>query len=142
MLTGVGKTSLIRAMSQACDDIVHVDEFSSSLVSSEVKSKSRFKSKRHPASTSQITEVYASTRAYPSWWSDLDDGKVLRRQKSMGDSVLERNLCFVDTPGYENGTSVSGIVLCSQSILMRFSLRNALGQSYSTSNIISRNHLI
>lgn len=28
----------------------------------------------------------------------------------MGDSVLERNLCFVDTPGYGNKTSVS--VLC------------------------------
>lgn len=25
----------------------------------------------------------------------------------MGDSVLERNLCFVDTPGYGNKTSVS-----------------------------------
>lgn len=25
----------------------------------------------------------------------------------MGDSVLERNLCFVDTPGYSNKTSVS-----------------------------------
>lgn len=24
----------------------------------------------------------------------------------MGDSVLERNLCFVDTPGYSNKTSV------------------------------------
>ena len=27
----------------------------------------------------------------------------------MGDSVLERNLCFVDTPGYGNKTSVSVI---------------------------------
>lgn len=25
----------------------------------------------------------------------------------MGDTVLERNLCFVDTPGYSGGTSVS-----------------------------------
>jgi len=25
----------------------------------------------------------------------------------MGDAVLERNLCFVDTPGYSNKTSVS-----------------------------------
>lgn len=25
----------------------------------------------------------------------------------MGDSVLERNLCFIDTPGYGNRTSVS-----------------------------------
>ena len=25
----------------------------------------------------------------------------------MGDTVLERNICFVDTPGYSHGTSVS-----------------------------------
>lgn len=56
--------------------------------------------------TLQITEVYASTRAYPAWWSDLEESRVLRRRKSMGDSVLERNLCFVDTPGYGNQTSV------------------------------------
>jgi hypothetical protein len=56
--------------------------------------------------TSQITEVYASTRAYPAWWSDLEESRILRRRKSLGDSVLERNLCFVDTPGYGNKTSV------------------------------------
>lgn len=57
-------------------------------------------------STSQITEIYASTRAYPAWWSDLEESRILRRRKSLGDSVLERNLCFVDTPGYGNKTSV------------------------------------
>ena len=49
--------------------------------------------------------MYASTKPYPSWWSDVEDSKVLRRRKSMGDSVLERNLCFVDTPGYGDGIS-------------------------------------
>ena len=49
-------------------------------------------------SSSLPVETYASTRAYPSWWSDLDESRILRRRKSMGDSVLERNLCFVDTP--------------------------------------------
>lgn len=58
-------------------------------------------------STTELTEIYASTRAYPSWWSDLEESRILRRRKSMGDSVLERNLCFVDTPGYGNKTSVS-----------------------------------
>lgn len=28
----------------------------------------------------------------------------------MGDTVLERNLCFIDTPGYSGGTSVSTIL--------------------------------
>lgn len=44
------------------------------------------------------TEIYASTKPYPSWWSDLEDSRVLRRRKSIGEIVLERNLCFVDTP--------------------------------------------
>ena len=44
-----------------------------------------------------ITEIYASTKPYPSWWSDLEDSRVLRRRKSIGEIVLERNVCFVDT---------------------------------------------
>lgn len=31
----------------------------------------------------------------------------------MGDSVLERNLCFVDTPGYGSETSVGTNPLCA-----------------------------
>ena len=27
----------------------------------------------------------------------MDESRILRRRKSMGDAVLERNLCFVDT---------------------------------------------
>lgn len=56
-------------------------------------------------STQLIAEVFASTKPYPSWWSDVEETKVLRRRKSSGDSVLERNLCFVDTPGYGTGMS-------------------------------------
>ena len=59
----------------------------------------------NPTATQQILEVYASTRPYPSWWSDIEDTKILRRRKSMGDTILERNVCFVDTPGYSNGIS-------------------------------------
>ena len=29
----------------------------------------------------------------------------MRRRKSIGDTVLERNICFVDSPGYSNGIS-------------------------------------
>lgn len=101
-------------MVQACDDIVHVDPLSTStpsaLETTRRKSKSKPKGKKSSGdlnSTSRIIEISASTRAYPQWWSELDDVKFLRRRKSTGDSVLERNLCFVDTPGYGNGTSVS-----------------------------------
>ncbi|KAI9742805.1 MAG: hypothetical protein M1818_003534 [Claussenomyces sp. TS43310] len=108
--SGIGKTSLIKAIVQICDDIVHVDPLSSTSPSASrtYQKGSRSKAKkgcRDLDSTSQITEIYASTRAYPHWWSEVDEGRVLRRRRSMGDTVLERNICFVDTPGYGNGTS-------------------------------------
>ncbi|CAL3964936.1 unnamed protein product [Diplocarpon coronariae] len=106
----VGKTSLIKAIVQLCEDIVHVDPLYAApiSVSDSQRKTSRVKSRSGSAdmqATSQITEIYASTRAYPAWWSDLEESRILRRRKSIGDSVLERNLCFVDTPGYGNQTS-------------------------------------
>jgi hypothetical protein len=41
----------------------------------------------------------ASTKAYPSWWADIEENKTLKRRKSLGEAVLERNICFVDTTG-------------------------------------------
>jgi hypothetical protein len=108
-LTGVGKTSLIKSIVQACEDIVHVDPLSATSPSASISIKNR-KAKRpgrgDDSSTKQITEVYASTRPYPSWWSEVEESRVLRRRKSHGDTVLERNICFVDTPGYRIGTSL------------------------------------
>ncbi|KAI9769326.1 MAG: hypothetical protein M1839_003749 [Geoglossum umbratile] len=114
--SGIGKTSLIKSIVQMCEDIVHVDPLSPSPASSlqsplpHRRSSKSSKSSRwdnaNPNGTKQITEAYASTKPYPSWWSDLEESRVLRRRrKSMGDVVLERNLCFVDTPGYGSGTS-------------------------------------
>lgn len=51
-------------------------------------------------------EIFASTKSYPTWWSDVDESRVLKRRKSVGDAVLERNLCFVDTPGCESPDKV------------------------------------
>ncbi|GAB1202235.1 hypothetical protein APSETT445_000846 [Aspergillus pseudonomiae] len=96
-LSGTGKTSLIKSIVQACEDIVHVDPFPS--LSPSTSSRSPGSSTR-PSQTHSIppsvTEIYASTKPYPVWWSDLEDSRVLRRRRSMGDVVLERNLCFVD----------------------------------------------
>lgn len=106
----VGKTSLIKAIVQTCEDIVHVDPLSPTAISipdtRRRSSRSSKKASSDMQTTSQITEVYASTKPYPAWWSDLEDSRILQRRKSLGDSVLERNLCFVDTPGYGNKTSV------------------------------------
>lgn len=37
----------------------------------------------------------------------VNEPHISQRRKSLGDSVLERNVCFVDTPGYRHGSSVS-----------------------------------
>ena len=132
MCIGIGKTSLIKSIVQSCEDIVHVDPVSTELsigkrrvsgVGSTSASASASTSSPGSASSSYfnissraegtptrgITEVYASTKPYPKWWSEHEDSKVLRRRRQStpaGDTVLERNLCFVDTPGYGSGTSV------------------------------------
>lgn len=115
--SGVGKTSLIKAIVQSCEHIVHVDPItpSSLLASSMARSvpltiggagSKRRQPSRERTRTSEITEVYASTKPYPEWWSDADDYRILKRRKSLGDAVLDRNICFVDTPGYGSGLSV------------------------------------
>ncbi|KAI3194187.1 hypothetical protein CBS147311_8766 [Penicillium roqueforti] len=91
---GSGKTSLIKSIVQTCDDIVHVDAIPQ-MTSSGRRRSCRPRSRGRSTAT---MEIYASTKPYPSWWSDLEDSRVLQRRKSMGEIVLERNLCFVDTP--------------------------------------------
>ncbi|KAJ5577749.1 uncharacterized protein N7459_006713 [Penicillium hispanicum] len=94
---GSGKSSLIKSIVQTCEDIVHADCLPP-VASLENCRPSRPHSGSVPTrGTPAITEIYASTKPYPSWWSDLEDSRVLRRRKSMGEIVLERNICFVDT---------------------------------------------
>ncbi|KAI1082189.1 Poly(A) polymerase central domain-containing protein [Whalleya microplaca] len=103
--SGIGKTSLVKAIVQMCEHIVHVDPIpmqSESKRSNEMATLSR----RTSNSMSGTSEIYASTKPYPEWWSELDDPLVSGRRKSLGDSVLERNICFVDTPGFRSGSSV------------------------------------
>jgi hypothetical protein len=88
---GVGKTSLIKSIVQLCEDIVHVDPLLS--VPNAAQPSHRGSNAGNPA----MNEIYASTKPYPAWWSNLEESRILRRRKSMGDSVLERNVCFVDT---------------------------------------------
>jgi len=116
---------LIKAIVQSCEHIVHVDPITPPMTSSTVLRSSprqrgstgsgsgsgsgsrRLSSRGAEAGTSQITEIYASTKPYPEWWSEIDDFRVLQRRKRLGNSVLDRNICFVDTPGYGSGSSVS-----------------------------------
>lgn len=109
--TGVGKTSLIKALVQSCEHIVHVDPItpqSTALVGhNSSPRRGRSKSSRNSNRTTEISEIFASTKPYPEWWSDLDDFQLLKRRKSVDDTILDRNICFIDTPGYSDGASVS-----------------------------------
>ncbi|PVH97823.1 hypothetical protein DM02DRAFT_730281 [Periconia macrospinosa] len=108
--SGVGKTSLIRSIVQSCDDIVHVDDLSpsNSIIhpphSKPISRKQKFTS----AGTSRIIEMHASTKPYPSWWTDMEESRTSRKRKSSTiDTVLERNICFVDTPGFSSTSEKS-----------------------------------
>ncbi|OAQ68240.2 cell division/GTP binding protein [Pochonia chlamydosporia 170] len=79
---GIGKTSLILAIAQSSTHIVHMDAMDT-------------------ASTTQVKDVYASTRPVPWWRTDLDHGMARRRQSLTSDGVLDRNICFVDCPDRE-----------------------------------------
>lgn len=75
---------------------MHVDPFPRDPFQDSVRrrgSRDRGVNREQPA----VSETFASTKPYPSWWSNLDDSRVLRRRKSIGDVVLERNICFADT---------------------------------------------
>ncbi|CAI7640560.1 unnamed protein product [Penicillium glandicola] len=133
---GSGKTSLIKSIVQTCDDIVHVDTIPQ-VASSGRRRPSRPRSR---GSLTATTEIYASTKPYPSWWSDLEDSRVLQRRKSIGEIVLERNLCFVDTPATnlscEGQTDAIGQYMRQQF----FRATNALsGSSVDFQNLLAGN---
>lgn len=95
---GVGKTSLIKSIFRNCEDIVHVDPASQTTPNQPIATA---KNTSHETRT-EVTEIYASTRPYPFWWSDMESSRGLWRRKSFGESILERNLCFIDTPGIDH----------------------------------------
>jgi hypothetical protein len=100
-VTGVGKTSLIKSIVQTCEDIVHIDPLPSS------KSVTTGIQISEGLDRSAFSETNASTRPYPPWWSELEESNVLRRRRSLGDTVLDRNLCFVDVAGYSDSDAIS-----------------------------------
>ncbi|KAI9167324.1 cell division/GTP binding protein [Paramyrothecium foliicola] len=81
---GIGKTSFIQSMAQACEHIVHIDPID-------------------PAASGGVTEVYASTKPHSWWQSNSDSTTAARRRMSSTDEILSRNICFVEAaPADEN----------------------------------------
>ncbi|KAI0841680.1 Septin-domain-containing protein [Hypoxylon sp. FL0890] len=107
--SGVGKTSMVKAIVQICEHIVHVDPIPAQTESKTHKKQAT--SSRRASNSTGISEIYASTKPYPEWWSTLDEPHISERRKSLGDNVLERNVCFVDTPGYRNGSSAMETIM-------------------------------
>jgi hypothetical protein len=58
---------------------------------------------------------------------------VLRRRKSMGDTVLERNICFVDTPGHGMSGAADQVVHYLEGLLHR----NASFSSVNDSELLT-----
>ena len=128
---GLGKTSLIKSMVQLTEDIVHVDNFPVTMLSDQSSSprprydlkrrSSTSLSPREPTLTEHphISEISASTKPYPTWWSEFDEGKLVPRRKILGDTVLERNVCFVDVSGETD--SIVGLDHLSQYISSQLS---------------------
>ncbi|KAL8980022.1 MAG: hypothetical protein Q9205_004789 [Flavoplaca limonia] len=109
--SGSGKTSLIKSFVQLCEDIVHVDPVTPNSFSVEqpVHSKdgTSLQKAMNQSTNTQVNEVWASTKAHPEWWAENEENRLQRRRKSIGGTILERNICFVDTPGYGRGLSIT-----------------------------------
>lgn len=100
---------MIKALVQSCQEIVHVDPLSTP-PRPHIR-PSRRSSSIPATGAPAITEFYASTKAYPSWWSEIEESRLLRRRRSLSETVLDRNICFVDTPGLQSGAESASVVL-------------------------------
>ncbi|KAH6890311.1 hypothetical protein B0T10DRAFT_485527 [Thelonectria olida] len=78
---GIGKTSLVMSLAQRCEHIVHIDQI-------------------EPNSAMHVSEFYASSRPHPWWKTDSQLAMPnARRRSSTAGEMLDRNVCFVESPG-------------------------------------------
>lgn len=107
--SSVGKTSLIESLTSACESIVHVDPKVSAGPNDDDVGVD-------PRAENSITEIKASTKPLPSFRcaTNTAERDFSRRQSlvdsdvSSKDNALDRNVCFVDTPGFGSSDSLSG----------------------------------
>ncbi|KAK1975519.1 Septin-domain-containing protein [Colletotrichum cereale] len=101
--SGLGKTALIRAITQSCSHIVHVDPTMPVAMASAGLLPANALPNDPPIlqGTFQITETFASTRPYPPWWKESAQTSCVSSPSNVDDTILDRNVCLVDTPGYQ-----------------------------------------
>ncbi|KAF5528046.1 Poly(A) polymerase pla1 [Colletotrichum aenigma] len=101
--SGLGKTSLIRAITQSCPHVVHVDPTVPIAMASTGLLPTNTLPYDPPMAqgSCRITKTLASTKPYPQWWREPTSISSLSGSDTAGDMVLDRNVCFVDTPGYQ-----------------------------------------
>ncbi|KAI7286864.1 hypothetical protein KC345_g909 [Hortaea werneckii] len=100
---GVGKTSLIQSIIQSCEDIVHADQPMNIT----------------PEDRLPVHETAASTKPCPRWWRDMESSRISNRRRSIGEGLLQRNLCFVDTPGLSDDVEAQQVLRCFDQTIMR-----------------------
>ncbi|RMY47389.1 hypothetical protein D0863_15647 [Hortaea werneckii] len=100
---GAGKTSLIQSIIRSCEDIVHADQPVNIT----------------PEDRSPIHEIAASTKPCPRWWRDMESSRISNRRRSVGEGLLQRNICFLDTPGLSDDVEAQQVLRCFDQTIMR-----------------------
>lgn len=138
---GAGKTSLINSIVRTCEDIVHVDSVTPGgaalHVTNHPSSSTLSGSRDRIDPTTNIVEIYASSRPLPSWWSDMDDSRLVRRQKNVNEPILDRNISFIDAPGFAAETYVEQACRLQCDVVERQLVRNATMDTLSEAEVLS-----
>ncbi|SPO02718.1 uncharacterized protein DNG_05393 [Cephalotrichum gorgonifer] len=130
---GAGKSSLIRAILQCCEHIVHVEPKKD--VPGTRLNNSRHDTTEKLVPESQISEIHASTMPRPPWWTPCDEGSAESKDPTFVDTVLDPNICFVDTPGHENPTMLPQVISLAREYIESH-LRPHLSSSVADSDML------
>lgn len=121
---GVGKSSFINSVLRSSEHIVHVDP---AVVGA--PNHGILNTGADDDYSPIFTEICASTRPFPSWWTDFESRRMLHRKKSVGEGALERNLTFIDTPGLDEDRGIQQLLDHMRSDLQRTARLDNLGDS-------------
>ncbi|KAL9083944.1 MAG: hypothetical protein Q9159_005499 [Coniocarpon cinnabarinum] len=110
---GLGKTSLIKSIVQICEDIVHVDPMDADAAKFAISEAGHVHA-RAPSSPrdsrSQMREIYASTRAYPTWLAEAESNYRELSDKSVLIKVGRRKLTSAELEVLQHISRCSNLV--------------------------------